>query len=70
MNSNKKQNMQLIFKEPKFIIPIIAIIGIAIRFYIFPFDIPFKLDNLDIFTYAVMSSQTGNIPVDFVLDNN
>ncbi len=49
---------------------IIGIIGLVIRFYYFPYDIPFTYDALDYFSYAMSMSQTGQFPNNWVLVNN
>tara|TARA_Y100000996_G_scaffold22363_1_gene16247 strand:+ start:2813 stop:4456 length:1644 start_codon:yes stop_codon:yes gene_type:complete len=49
---------------------IIGIVGLVIRFYYFPYDIPFTYDALDYFSYAMSMSQTGQFPNNWVLVNN
>ncbi len=70
MSSNQKICIENIVESPKIIIPILATIGIILRLYIFPYEIPFSLDSLDLFTYAVKTNQIGQVPIDFALDNN
>jgi len=65
-----QRDIQWIEERYKIIIPVIILISIIIRVYIFPFEIPFSVDSLDIFTYAVKTSQAGSIPIGFTLDNN
>ena len=69
--SFKKQSYsEKIFQKPAIILPIIALIGLLVRFSIFPYELPFKLDSLDIFSYAALTSQLGHFPEGFGLANN
>jgi len=70
INSNEIKDKEAWFMRPRFLIPVIFLIGLTLRLYIFPYEVPFKLDSLDIFTYATIVNQTGKIPVDFSLANN
>ena len=49
---------------------IIGIISLLMRLYLFPIDVPFEKDVLDLFGYAVTSSNFGNIPENWFLANN
>ena len=62
-------NIKLI-KKPIFFLFIIGIIGLIIRLYYFPFDLPITHDSIDYFSYAVVTSQQGHLPVDWGLTNN
>ena len=57
-------------KHPIFIISIFAIIGILLRLYYFPFEIPFSYDMLDYFAYALTESSIGRFPDNVALANN
>ena len=51
-------------------ISLIISFGIFVRLIIFPYDIPFKLDSLDYFSYAFTTSQIGELPKSWALANN
>ena len=53
-----------------FFLGLIIILGLVLRFYYFPYDVPFSLDSLSYFSYAFEISQTGKFPIDFALINN
>ena len=53
-----------------FFLGLIIILGLVLRFYYFPYDIPLSLDSLSYFSYAFEISHTGKFPIDFVLMNN
>ena len=57
-------------KHPIFIISIFAIIGILLRLYYFPYEIPFSYDTLDYFAYALTESSVGKFPENIALANN
>ncbi len=57
-------------KNPIFSLFIIGAIGLIIRFYYFPFNLPIIDDGIDYFSYAVVTSQQGQLPVDWGLSNN
>jgi hypothetical protein len=59
-----------LIKKPIFFLFIIGIIGLIIRLYYFPFDLPITHDSIDYFSYAVVTSQQGHLPVDWGLTNN
>ena len=68
---NKKSNYIFkLIKKPIFFLFIIGIIGLIIRLYYFPFDLPITHDSIDYFSYAVVTSQQGHLPVDWGLTNN
>ncbi len=74
MNSKKiKEEMNYILeliKNPIFFLFTIGLIGLIIRFYYFPFNLPIIADGVDYFSYAVVTSQQGRLPVDWGLSNN
>ena len=51
-------------------ITLLGIIGLLVRFYYFPYEIPFTYDALDYFSYALSMSQTGHFPNNWPLVNN
>ena len=51
-------------------ISLVILSGIIVRLIIFPYDIPFKLDSLDYFSYAFTTSQIGELPKSWALANN
>ena len=53
-----------------FFLGLIIILGLVLRFYYFPYDVPLSLDSLGYFSYAFEISQTGKFPIDFALINN
>ena len=59
-----------LIKKPIFFLFIIGIIGLIIRLYYFPFNLPIIYDSVDYFSYAVVTSQQGHLPVDWGLTNN
>ena len=59
-----------LIKKPIFFLFTIGIIGLIIRLYYFPFDLPITHDSIDYFSYAVVTSQQGHLPVDWGLTNN
>ena len=58
------------FKSPVVWLCTVGLIGLLIRIYFFPFEIPFTLDTLDYFGYAVLTNQLGQIPPEWPLANN
>ena len=48
---------------------IIASLGLAIRLYFTPFNIPISLDGIDYFAYAVAMSREGIFPSGYILTN-
>jgi hypothetical protein len=59
-----------LIKKPIFFLFIIGLIGLIIRFYYFPFNLPIIYDGVDYFSYAVVTSQQGKLPMDWGLSNN
>ena len=49
---------------------IIGLVGLIIRLYYFPFDLPIIHDSVDYFSYATVVSQQGRLPVGWDLSNN
>jgi hypothetical protein len=66
---NKKIIIKLI-EKPIIFLSIIGFISIIIRFYYFPFEIPIIHDSIDYFSYAMVVSQQGQLPVNWNLSNN
>jgi len=64
---SKNENAEL---NPIIVIPILITIGLTIRFYYFPFQIPISLDSVDYFVYAVYIIQNGNLPEGILTTNN
>ena len=62
--------LQKIPQKPIIILSCIAVIGLILRLYTFPYEIPFRLDLIDNFSYAVLTSQLGEFPNGFQLANN
>jgi len=68
---NKRRNCFFKFiKNPIFLLFIIGIVGLTIRLHYFPFEIPVIADGVDYFSYAVVTSQQGRLPIDWGLTNN
>jgi len=49
---------------------IIFLVGISIRFFYFPFDLPLIMDGLDNFIYATAINYYGHLPVEWTPINN
>ena len=49
---------------------LIIFVGLIVRLYYFPYDIPLSLDALSYFAYGFEISQTGSFPVGIELVNN
>lgn len=64
------EKISLIFKNPIIFLVGIGLIGFLIRVYYFPWEIPIALDGLDYFSYAVVTSQKGYLPIGWDLSNN
>ena len=64
-NTNRKNN-----KKSFLLLIINAAIGLLIRLYYFPYNIPFTYDALDYFSYAISMSQVGHFPNGWPLANN
>lgn len=67
-NENSK-NRQKFSKYTIFVLGII-VIGLSIRFYYFPFDVPLNLDSLYYFWYSSDIVQIGKLPTDWSPTNN
>lgn len=81
MSDNKqfgnKKSIQLIsytiekiFNYPIIILSVIGIIGILIRLYYFPFNVPLTLDAVGYFWYAMDMSLLGKFPEGYNFPNN
>ena len=70
MSDSKSKNFIFSIKNPIFSLIIIGVIGLVLRLYYFPFGIPVLADGVDYFSYAVVTSQQGRIPIDWGLTNN
>ncbi len=57
-------------KNPIFSLFVIGLIGLTIRLYYFPFDIPITHDSVDYFSYAMVVAQQGQLPLGWGLTNN
>ena len=64
------RKISIITKSPILFLIGIGIIGLIIRLYYFPFDLPITHDSIDYFSYAVVTSQQDHLPVDWGLTNN
>ena len=62
--------ISLIFKNPIVLLIGVGLVGFLIRVYYFPWEIPIVLDGLDYFSYAVVTSQEGRLPIGWDLSNN
>ena len=69
-NEKKKLSLRFVDNKEIFFLLIIGSIGLIIRFYYFPFNIPIIDDGIDYFSYAVVSSQQGQLPANWGLSNN
>jgi len=54
----------------KFSFLLIFVIGLAIRFFYFPYDLPLIIDGLDNFTYATAINYYGYLPLEWSPPNN
>ena len=59
-----------ITKNDVFSLAIIAIIAIVLRLIYFPTEVPFRLDIVDYFGYAIKMNQVGHFPTNWPLANN
>ena len=53
-----------------FFLGLIIILGLVLRFYYFPYDVPFSLDASVYFSYAYEMAKSGEFPNGFILANN
>ncbi len=66
----KIKNILKLIKNPFFALFVIGFMGLMIRLYYFPFDIPITYDSIDYFSYAMVVSQQGELPKNWELWNN
>ena len=66
----KTNNILKLIKNPFFALFAIGFVGLVIRLYYFPFNLPVIDDSIDYFSYAVVVSQQGHLPIDWGLTNN
>ncbi len=59
-----------LIKNPFFALLVIGFMGLIIRLYYFPFDLPVIADSIDYFSYAIVTSQQGQLPIGWGLSNN
>ena len=57
-----KKNIIIIFG-------LLFLLGLGIRFYFTPFNLPISLDGIDYFAYAVAMSREGIFPSGYILTN-
>ncbi len=62
--------VRTITQNPLRFLLILGIVGLAIRIYYLPFEIPIILDGMDYFSYAFVVNQQGNLPEGWDLSNN
>ena len=65
-------NISIITNSPKITFSFLTIffIGLGIRIYYFPFDLPLIMDGLDNFTYATAINYYGDLPIEWTPINN
>ena len=66
----KTDSISKLIKNPFFALFVIGFIGLIIRLYYFPFSLPVIDDSIDYFSYAVVVSQQGKLPIGWGLTNN
>jgi len=74
-NTNSKEHFKqsikfFIFVNPVIVLSIIAIIGLIIRIFYFPYDIPIVKDGLQYFWYANDLTVLKEFPTDYTFSNN
>ena len=64
MNSNQiaSENKLILIKNPAICLIVIGVIGLAIRIYSYPYDLPVYQDVSDYFWYAIDMSILGEFP--------
>ena len=64
MNSNQiaSENKLILIKNPAICLIVIGVIGLAIRIYSYPYDLPVYQDISDYFWYAIDMSILGEFP--------
>ena len=70
MKNEIEKNIRFLDKRIVIYLVIIASIGISIRFYYFPENLPVVLDALTYFNYAYDLSVTGIFPINYNFPNN
>ena len=65
-----KNNIKKLMENPIISLFFIGFISLIIRVYYFPFEIPVIADGVDYFSYGIVTSQIGSIPIDWGLTNN
>ncbi len=70
LTSEKRNNLENIFKSPVFLLTIIGIIGLLIRVYYLPFELPITLDGSNYFWYTIDMSLLGEFPSTYTFPNN
>ena len=63
-------SLKFVVDRPILFLIIIGLIGLVIRLYYFPFNLPIIYDGVDYFSYAVVVSQQGQLPNGWNLTNN
>ena len=70
MSVNIQKRSRIFSKKNFLFLTIIFVIGIIIRFYYLPFDVPVILDGQFYFWYANDMSILGKIPTEYNAHNN
>ena len=60
--NNLRNNVLKLIQSPVLILTVIGIIGLLIRIYYFPYEIPLTHDSLLYFWYSIDFSITGDFP--------
>ncbi|SVC56269.1 uncharacterized protein METZ01_LOCUS309123, partial [marine metagenome] len=66
------KNIQLVIKSKRqtvFYLGIVVILGLGLRFYYFPHDIPIVTDGFFSFVYALKTVFDGNLPIGYTVTN-
>ena len=66
------KNIQLVIKSKRqtiFYLGIVVILGLGLRFYYFPHDIPIVTDGFFSFVYALKTVFEGNLPIGYTVTN-
>ena len=64
------EKLRFITEKPVFLLGIIGVLGLLIRLYYFPYEIPLILDALDYLSYALVTSQNGHFPHGWNMSTN
>jgi hypothetical protein len=67
-STNKKSDS--VFSNSILALIVLGVIGVTIRLFYFPYEVPFTYDSLDYFSYATSMSQIGHFPNNWALVNN